>query len=363
MWPVSARYREALYSGQRRWATRIEVLYAGERVESLDLVVDGKVSIDDVAVRRMLDITVIDPDGALTPVTARDLLAPKGTEIRVWRGLWVDGDYEWVPLGVFRVINPRVTAHEGGTQLHIRGYDRTDAVKGRRFADPWRIAGGTPTHEAIAQIVASRMPTVPMRITSTGHTTPELLLDRLSDPWEAVRDLAQADGLTAYFDPLGTLIVTPELEQVTDVVYTPGPSSLLVHSEREIDAETTYSGVIVVGEHPDQDPIRSELWDLDPTSPTYADGEFGRRPYGFKSPIITTQAQADLAAATILPRVTKMRQEARLSTVGFVGHEIGDVVTITDPETATSGLWAVRGATVPTRAGRITLKLEEAIGA
>lgn len=364
MWPTSERFYEVLVSGQRRWATRVEVLYQGERVETLNVMVDGSVDIDEVAVRRSLDVVLVDPFGSLTPASARDLLAPKGTEMRVWRGLEVDGEYEWVPLGVFGIVEPEVEAHSSGTLIKVKGFDRVDAVRKRRFTAPYRVPVGTLTHQAIADIVTSRLPGVPTRITASGFTTPELLFDRLGDPWtDAIEKIAEADVLQAYFDPLGTFIVTPQLQQETGIVYEPGEGSLLVDSSRKMDADTTYSGVIVSAEHPDETPIVVELWDTNPKSATYADGPFGRRPYGFSSPVIRTVAQANLAAQTILPRVTKMRQTAKLTTVGHPGHEIGDVVTVIDPETRTAGRWRVRGAGVPTRIGKIRLSLEEALDA
>lgn len=361
MWPTSERFAEVLASGKRRWATRVEMLYAGDLVTSLDVVTDGQVTLDDVAVRRGLRLTLVDPTGMLTPSTAADLLSPKGTEARVWRGLEVDGEYEWVPLGVFGLVYPEVSAHNGGTIIELSGYDRVDAVRTRRFTAPYRVASGTLTHTAMADIITSRI-TVPTRITASGYTVPELVFDRLSDPWDAVREIGNADLLSAFFDPLGTLVITPEIETVTGVVYEPGEGSLLIDSKRGISAEHTYSGVIVNVEHPERDPIIAEAWDDDPKSVTYRLGPYGARPYGFSSPIITTQAQAQAAANTLLKRVTKMRQTATLTTVGHPGHEIGDVVEVIDPETKTKGNWRVIGATIPLRPGPITLKLEEALG-
>lgn len=361
MWPTTDRFDEVLRSGNRRWATRVELLYAGDLITSLDVVVDGRVDVDEVAVRRSLNIELVDPTGTLTPATASDLLSPKGTEARVWKGLLVDGEYEWVPLGVFGVVDPEVSAHEGGTRVTFRGFDRVGAVRVRRFTAPWNVATGTLTHVAMGDIVTSRI-TVPTRITASGYTTPELVFDRLSDPWDAVREIGNADLLEAYFDQLGTLVITDETEALTGVTYEPGATSLLLGSTRGITAEHTYSGVIVSVEHPERDPIIAEAWDTDPKSVTYYLGPFGKRPFGFSSPVITTQAQAQAAANTLLKRVTKMRQTATLTTVGHPGHEIGDVIEVIDPKTRTKGLWRVIGAQVPLRPGLIKLKLEEALG-
>jgi hypothetical protein len=359
MWPTSTRFSEVLLGTSRQWASKVEVLYGAELVTTLDVVVDGSVEIDDVAVRRSCNLRMVDPSGTLTPASAKDLLAPKGTELRLYRGLMVDASFEWVPLGVFGIVEPEVSAHSSGTQIRVKGWDRVDAVRTRRFDAPYPVASGTPTWQAISNIVTSRL-TVPVRITQSGNTAPEVVFDALSDPWDAVRKLATADNLSAYFDQLGTLVVEPYVESPTGITYQPGPLSLLVATTRTIKSDTTYSGVIVTGEHPEAGAIRSVLWDTDSTSPTYYLGPFGKRPYGYSSPLIDTQAKADAAAASLLPKVTKMRQEITITTIGHPGHDIGDAVTVIDGKSRTNGTYVVAGGTIPLRPTEpIRLKLQE----
>lgn len=361
MYPTTPRFREVLLENSRTWANKIEVLYGGDLVTSLDVLVDGSVSVDDVAVRRSCDLRLVDINGVLTPSDARDLLAPKGTEVRIYKGLFVDGDYEFIPLGVFGIVKPEVSAHTAGTQLRIKGWDRVDAIRVRRFENAWPIVAATPTWQAISNIVTSRM-SVATRITQSGNTTPEIVFDALSDPWDAVRSLAETDNLSAYFDPLGTLVIEPTVEVMTTATYVLGENSLLESVTRAINADQTYSGVIVRGEHPETGPIRSELWDTNPASPTYSAGPFGRRPFGFYSKLLDTQGKADASAATIFARITKMRQELEIYTIGTPGHDIGDVVQVIDPKSKTNGFYAVKGASIPIRPGKIRLRLIEAIG-
>lgn len=360
MWATSAEFNKALAQPNRKWRSRIEVFYGDQLQQSLDVLLSGSVKLDNVAVRRQVDMEIVDIDGLLTPASAGDLLAPKGTELRVSRGLVLaDGTTEWVPLGVFGVVSPSVKASpDGGTILSLKGYDRVDAVRNRRFDAPYTVAKGTATTAAAAQIVTSRM-SVNTRITATNSTTPETVFEALSDPWDAVRDLADADSLSAYFDPQGTLVIGPDAGVETGIVYEPGVNSFLLESSREMDSSKTYSGVVVNVEHPDQTPIRYVLWDTDPASPTYANGPFGRRPYGFSSSLITTVAQAQLAAQTLLPRVSRIPQTAQIITAGHIGHDVGDVVTVVDPRTRTAGRWRIVGGQIPLRPGENSWKLEE----
>jgi hypothetical protein len=363
MWPTSTAFSEALAASTRTWRHRIEVLYAGDVVTSINVLADGYVNVDSTAVRRSAYLTLIDADGTLTPSSARDLLAPKGTEVRLYKGLLVAGAYEEVPLGVFGVVEPEVSSHSNGTTLKLKGWDRVDAIRVRQFSEPYTVAAGTPTATAISNIITSRLD-VPIRTTATGNTTPESVFDWASDPWDAITTLADSDGLVAYFDPLGTCVVEPEHETMTGIVYAGGDGGLLeTVQSRTITADKTYSGVVVKGEHPEAGAVWSTIWDTDPTSPTYADGPFGHRPYGFYSKLIDTQEKADSAAATLFAKVTKMRQKLVITTVGTPGHEIGDVVRVIDPASKTNGYYKVVSAQIQIRPGATRLSLEEATNA
>lgn len=348
MWPTTDAFNAALLESSRTWTTKIEVLYGPTVVTVINTLLTGYVGIDDVAVRRESHFTISDADGMLTPRDGKDLLAPKGTEMRISRGLLVNGAYEYVPLGVFGVVEPEVRSHSDGTVLEVKGFDRVDRLRNSHFEDPWVVEDGTPIHTAIAAIVADRMPDVAIRVTTSAYVSPEVAFDRLSSPWDAVKTLCESSAYVLYFDQLGQAIVEPITEIDTGITYTTGPQSVLMNCTRKfVDTDMVYSGVIVRGQHPDYTPIRSELWDTDPNSPTYSDGPFGRRPYGVWSDIIVNEVQAAAVAADTLPRVSGMKQEAEILTRGHPGHEIYDVFEIDDNRSSTSGRWKVISGTIP----------------
>lgn len=337
----------------RTWSTKIEIFYGDTVVETLNTLQSGYIGIDDLAVRREAHFTISDSDGELTPRDAKDLLTPKGTEMKIYRGLWVTAangvaGFEYVPLGVFGLVEPEVRSHSDGVVIEIKGFDRVDKLRELEFTDPWVIADGTPIHEAISDIIADRMPDVAIRVTTSDFVTPELVFDRLTSPWDAIRDLCESAAYVAYFDQLGQAVVEPITEVDSGVTYTPGPQSVLMNVSRKfLSADKVYSGVIVRGQHPDYLPIRAELWDEDPASPTNSLGPFGRRPYGVWSDSITSVEQAEAIAEDRLPRVSQMKQEVEITTRGHPGHEIYDVMRITDPRSSTDGLFTLISGTIP----------------
>lgn len=364
MWVTSRAFDLELLKTSRRWATKIDVLFGTDIVTTLGTVISGYIGVDDVAVRRECHFTIVDADGNLTPAKATDLLAPKGTEIRPYRGLYVNGVVEWVPLGVFGIVEPEVRGHSDGTVIEIKGFDRVDAIRNRHFTDPWVITKGTPVHTAIANLITSRFPGVATRITASPYTTPEMSYDRLSDPWDAVKDLVEAGAMNAYFDAMGSFVVEPYQEIDTGKTYTVGENSVVMTTARSFDSSKTYSGVIVRGEHPDHTPVRYEKWDLDPKSPTYSAGPFGQRPYGYYSSAITTVGQAQAVAEALFPQVTRIRQEMTVTFAGHPGHDVGDIIEVIDPRSKTKGRWTVVSGTIPLRVQQgehVRLRCKEAL--
>jgi len=347
MWPTTAAFQAALDSPSRTWSTKIEVLFADEVVTTLNVMISGYINLDNVAVRREAHFTIVDADGILTPADARDLLTPKGTEVRIYRGLWTGTEYEYVPMGVFGVVEPEVRSHSEGTVVEIKGFDRVDKLRSLDFKDPWIIDADTLVHDAITDIISSRFD-VPLRVTESPYTTPDMQFDRLTSPWDAIRELMTAGMYSVYFDQLGTAVVEPNAGVATGKVYRTGAGSTLMNTSRKfLPLDKTYSGVIVRGMHPNYDPIRSELWDVDPNSPTYSLGPFGERPYGLYSAAITTQAQADAVAADLLPRVSLIRQECEIFTRDTPAHDVGDIITVIDPRSRTNGDYQIISATIP----------------
>lgn len=351
MWATSPAFDEALHADSRRWAAKVEIVYNDDVVLASDVIIGGYVGMDSVAVRREGHVSFVDADGALTPTSASDLLAPKGTEMRFYRGLYIPAlaDYEWVPLGVFGVIEPEVRSHSEGVVVSVKGFDRVDAVRVRRFTDPWVVTGGTPITDAIRDIVVSRLD-VPTRIAPMPYTVPEVVFDRLSNPWDAVRALAAAGSMVAYFDPLGSLVVEPNDGNETNVEYTIGHDrATLLNVTRTIDATETYSGVMVRVENADKTSFYAERWDIDPKSPTYSLGPFGRRPYGHFSELIRTRDQAQAKADSLFREVVRMAEEVEITTMGTPAHDVDDIITVTDPRSKTSGRYRIISATVPLR--------------
>jgi hypothetical protein len=82
---TSPEFRDAVRAPHQHVA-RVEVLRDGAVIRTLD-VHGGSVDADrSNRILRRFEATVADPTGELTPGDMRDLLAPFGTEVRLYRG-------------------------------------------------------------------------------------------------------------------------------------------------------------------------------------------------------------------------------------------------------------------------------------
>lgn len=305
----------------------------------------GSVSIDATrATLRTCSLTV-SPDSSRPLSEFYGLLSSYGVEVRLSRGIReITGDSSasdtLVPLGVFLVTD--LDYDEAGMSLTLSGSDRSLRVSRARLVDPYTIAAGTALAQALSDLLHDRWGACPVGFTSTdtgGATVPaQVVLDagESSDPWAGAQALAQAAGFNLYFDTngLARLRIPPDLARAqADYTYANGEAAVVIDSTVHLSYDKTYTGVVASGEGTGvATPLRSVAWDTDPSSPTYYLGPAGMVPYFYSSPLLTTQAACDAAAATLLSSVTGKSEQVAWTQVVNPMHDAWDVVDITHPD-------------------------------
>ncbi|WP_416902764.1 DUF5047 domain-containing protein [Micromonospora echinospora] len=344
---MSATFGQALRQSHAV-AVRMDAYYDGELIAE-DIPVDsGTVRINSgTGVRRNLDVRISDD-------RLWDVLDVTGVELRPYRGVrYPSGQTELVPLGVFGLDSQSISVAPGGGIQVRSAPDRWARVQRHRFELPASSVIGAPTVNEVVRLVTEAVPGIDVVNLSTSTATVEALVwDRDRD--KAAIDMATSVGAEAYFDNEGRLIIrdVPLLTQTPVWTVDASPSGVLLDGERIRDRSRTYNVVVVRDGRTDGstpfDPQIAE--DNDPTSHTYVGGPFGRVPYYWSSPTVTSGAAALEAAATILARVRAVAAQINVEAIVHPGLDRGDVITVLTADGSTE-LHLVDALTVPLDVG------------
>ena len=327
MWPLSPAAQAALRAGLQTVVSRATAYTADHGVVPPDLLPmtsGGKVSMDGTAmIRAKVDVTFAEPK--LWPVDPASILSPFSSELFIERGIvLLDGGIEWVPMGVFGIVEVTRTGRGSGG-IKVSGKDRAAAIERDRFDVNTQAPVGAGAVETMVSYVHSTFPEVVVHdLTSTSATVSKADFQR--DKLGAVGKLATAASVKGYFDRLGDYVIRdlPTLDD--DPVWTidAGPRGVLVQSDEKATSAVAYNRFRASGANSTSTaagggaaappPPFAVVVDDDPSSPFYI-GEWdettqrwvnGRmRPATrfYASPLLTTEAQCLAVAQDLREKV------------------------------------------------------------
>lgn len=335
---------------------------------------DGSVNIDRTAdIRRRCTVACVDPDGAITPVNAESILTPFGTELRLYRGVRytsgvLAGAEEVVPLGVFRLSKAQVKDSVGGsTDISLEAYDLSRTVRRDKFIDVYTVATGTNIVMAIKAILGRTFPDLQFdTFASTVSNTAPLVFDADSDPWQAVTTLAESIGCEVWFTAAGHLKVAPPVDidhlPAPAFTYVEGAGCTMLDLDVVFTDEPGFNGVVLTAQAAGSadPPIRSVVWDNEPSSPTYHLGPYGEVPMFVTNSTVTKQADADSAAAAALNQVLGFSSQLNLTAMVNPALDANDVIQVTRERSGVNAKYAIDAVSIPLRAnGTSALSLRQ----
>lgn len=312
-----------------RMVTTVDILYGRIPLITDVAVVGGSVEYDrTAAIMSRCNVTLAETTLIRNPIGP---LTPYGYELRIRRGVrYSDGTTELVDLGVFPTQRSELVGRL--LDANLVGRDRSQLVADARFENDYSIAAGTNYGTAIQSLITNGVPGLTYLFPTTTFTTPVLVYPMGSDRWEAAQDMAAAVGWELYFDGLGRCVARAEPSTSAGVsVWTidEGVDGVLLDANLSLDRATAYNKVVASGENSSLSDVYSgEAADLDPLSPTYYEGSFGRKPYFMRSPLYTSDTQCTTAAQRQLTKVLGVARSLRLAAVTQPALEAGDVITV-----------------------------------
>jgi hypothetical protein len=370
VYPVTEAFARHL-TGDHEVTTRIQALPSPEAdpVDISQYFEGGSLTVAPQAIRRSGTITLVDSDSSLLPLTADSLIAPYGQELIVEHGLvFPDGTEELVPQGVFRITDVSVRY----PTITLTLSDRAWVVSGARLEAPLTIAKGTPYTEAIRLLLVTAYPQIVIETVVSEDITPTIVLEDQADPWDEAKKMVEAIGFELDFDRLGVcqLGPTPDLAAAEAVwTYSDASDQFIPREDRHWfnlatfdqdiswDTDDAHNAVIATGENTDNDtPFRGVAKDLDPSSPTFYGGRFGKRPMFWSSPLITSNQMAERSASTMLQKELGIAEALRFEAIAHPALDIGDPVQVVRGELGINHVHVVDGLSMPLRAGTQTVE-------
>lgn len=251
------------------------------------------------------DVTVATAD--LLPLRPGDLLTPFGTVVDVEMGVRLaDGSVSSVPFGRYVIDRSTGQISPSARTVALPLVDFAERIAAYRFEDPFTVAAGTDVAQLVNLVVTDRLGINPGLSASGNVIARQRIfgLDPEMDPWREMQEVCAAFGWRLHYSRNGALVLDTEpVPSSLDAVAWPGPSSVTgVFEKRPANV------VVARGETSDDlPPVQAVAMDLDPLSPTWAgtgpaDTPYGRRTRYYASPVLTTVAQAQLAAQSILAK-------------------------------------------------------------
>ncbi len=363
MWPGPAAAYDALTAGVQRQRPKLELAFrttgTGWEKRTVELL-DGDVTLDgDAAVRASMRATI------RLPGTDADLV---DNPILAWATITVDytatggapGEMV-VPLGVFALDSMSTDIRTGRTT--ITGRDLASIIQQRiPWGAPIIINATANAVDAIKAIVSYQLTSWTYGTlgkdwtnvaTSTATVGTDLVIEGSdSDPWEACQDLATKIGRRLYWGRDGRLVLQNPGWSRGAWDLRPGPQAVITElAQNARDFAPNF--VSVRSSAPDTNIVANASRDNGPNGWKASNS----RVFFYSSPLLTTQAAADLAAVTRMNNLRTSDISAQGAMVRNPGLDPFDWVRVNIPDGSGGDMYLdARTVTIPLVGGegRIT---------
>lgn len=366
---LDAQYRDAIARSHTTY-NRVDVLDRDGVVLQSDMsYADGSVRATlNSRVARTLSLTV---DRSLFPLTATGavdtagLLAPFGNRLAAYRGI-VYGDLSVVSFPVFYGRIESVSMSRSGA-VSVTGVDLAADVVDALFETPQASIATNTISQEFRRLVLGALDDAAF---GASDETAALIapVTWQSDRAQALDDMSATVGMLWYPLADGSFVqrrapwsipgLTPVLT-LTDGTDQPASNDGAI-SDWTISVSRTnvYNGVVYTSERQDgTPPVYAITHDLDPASPTYFLGKFGKKPLLVQNQAALTQSQCVTAAQVALKQAKSVTQTwDPVTVVPDASIELGDLLAM-DADSAASQQ-VVAGFTLPLReTGSMSLSL------
>jgi hypothetical protein len=355
----------------------IETLDPGGRQGITNFVTDGNVDVDtERATRRTAELTLLNPESQFTPAT--EDFRPDGPWVgliylnrlvRIFRGIYVNGQPEYVPVGTFMIDKTNVIAERNMSLVNLTMSDLWKKMS-KSYADrAYNFAANSWYNDIIETLLndaggyhPSLMPSIdPLngRANEDKRIAKILTMEEGTSRGDFLKDLVKTWDIDMYYDPMGRFR-TEDRKSAADKrpvwhfyadhtikgERADEATGMLVSVNREFSDDNLYNHVIVIGNE-DKNPIRREKADTDPRSKTNI-ALIGDRVWLLKDDKLNTVAKVQKALDRAWGLRFQLSETIQCETIANPALEGDDVIRITDKTWAkVDGEYRLKRFTVP----------------
>lgn len=366
---LDAQYRDALTRPYTVY-NRIDVLDRNGSVLQSGLpFIDGSVRATlNSRVARVLTLTVdkswfpFQSNGA---VDTGGLLTPFGNRIKAYRGI-VYGDGSLASFPVFYGRIETVQMSRAGS-VSISANDLAADVVDAQFEAPEQSNPANTISEEFQRLILEALPDATFGTSDlTGIKIAPVAWQ--TDRGQALDDMSATAAMLWYpladgsfvqrYTPWTNPGQTPQLTLSDGTGAVGGALNMIADWTITLSRSGVYNAVVFAAERQDgTKPVYATVRDVDPASPTFYLGNFGRKPLLIQNQAALTQSQCKLAAQSALNAATAITQTwDPVSIVPDASLELGDLITMNAE--GVSSQQVVAGFTLPLReTGDMSLSL------
>ena len=269
---------------------------------------------------------------------ADNLDLPENCEKFIGRALqyldtWEPTAYWEAQIGEFMIDS--LATDETGDTISVSGRDYTTRCLNSKFVNSTGYAIGTNIGTIIKGI-ASNAGITKFSLPIITETLPrDLVYERGTERWKAMKEIADASSYEIFFDSSGFMVMRkyqdPLLSPPT-LQLTEGERGNLVSSSNKASSSRLFNHVVVTGESSNRafPPVAAEAKNLLATSPSSIQ-RIGDRVTEIKSSLVTTVVQAQELANNYL-RISSLEEfELDFSSIMLPWIEPGEILEILEP--------------------------------
>ena len=273
-------------------------------------------------------------------------LSPFGQRVFARRGIvYADGTEELLGLGWFLITSSTPDPLGLGIQVRAKGLEQL--LEDSKFQRPVQAVG--TFEQEVHRLARGFLPIAARDPALVDRAVPSSVIHE-DNRMAALIKLAAAWPARFVVDPRGVLRLlppVPELPGTPVVELHTGERGIVAEWQTSTERSELYNAVFARGEDPNNSELVVEgiAWDDDPASPTYYGGPFGERPLEYASPLLTTEAACQAAAATMLAKRLRRQRVAEVTIVPDPRLELGDWIEVDTP--TVSGVGRIAGMKFP----------------